>query len=116
MSDKGSVQFSEYTIDPEDSAGGLVLEEDDYLEDEYMYEDELLDPRDPKKKDKATVQVPAKEKRLGGKKAYKEYMDSMKNQKRNLPMNPENLPLKHKIKKMFKNDHRYYGKYVRFIP
>ena len=64
-------------------------------------------------KDGKTVVVPAKEKRLGGKKAYKEYMDSMKNQKRNLPMNPDNLPLKHKIKKIFKNDHRYYGKYVR---
>jgi hypothetical protein len=116
MSDKVSrseVTFEDYTVDMEDPASSLMgLEDEDYLDEEYLYEDELIDPKEKRTKDGKTVVVPAKEKRLGGKKAYKEYMDSMKNQKRNLPMNPDNLPLKHKIKKIFKNDHRYYGKYV----
>ena len=119
MSDKVSrseVTFDDYALDMEEVGAGssmMGLDDDEYLDDEYLYEDELLDPKEKRTKDGKTVAVPAKEKRLGGKKAYKEYMDSMKNQKRNLPMNPENLPLKHKIKKIFKNDHRYYGKYVR---
>lgn len=112
MSDKVSrtseVTFDDYAIEMEDQGG--LIEEEEYLDDEYLYEDELLDPKDKRRGDGKTVVVPAKEKRLGGKKAYKEYMESMKNQKRNLPMNPDNLPLKHKIKKIFKNDHRYYGK------
>lgn len=113
MSEKSSrvVEYDDYVIEVDDEGG--LAEEDDFVDDEsYMYEDELIDPRE-RKKDGRTVVLPAKEKRLGGKKAYKEYMDSMKNQKRNLPINTENLPLKHKIKKIFKNDHRYYGKYVR---
>ena len=120
MSDKISrseVTFDDYTLEVDDP--GDIMDDDDYDDDdEYLYEDELLDPKDKKGKDKdgKTVVVPAKEKRLGGKRAYKEYMESMKNQKRNLPMNPENLPLKHKIKKIFKNDHRYYGKYVTITP
>lgn len=99
-----SVAFDDYVVEMDDT-----LVEDDYIDDEYMYEDEILNPKD-KKKDPKTVQVPAKEKRLGGKKAYKEYMDSMKNQKRQIPPNPEEIPLRHKIKKIFKNDHRYYSK------
>ena len=119
MSDKVSrseVTFDDYALDMEEAGAAssmMGLDEDEYMDDEYLYEDELLDPKEKRTKDGKTVVVPAKEKRLGGKKAYKEYMDSMKNQKRNLPMNPDNLPLKHKIKKIFKNDHRYYGKYVR---
>ena len=108
----------EYTLEMEEaSQGGIVEDEVDYMDDDFMYEDEILDPKERgKKQDKTVVQLPAREKKLGGKKAYKEYMDSMKNQKRNLPMDIENLPLKHKIKKIFKNDHRYYGKYVFTAP
>ena len=112
MSDKSSrvVEYDDYVIEMDDEGG--PADEEEFVDDEsYMYEDEIIDPRE-KKKDGKTVILPAKEKRLGGKKAYKEYMESMKNQKRNLPINTENLPLKHKIKKIFKNDHRYYGKYV----
>ena len=100
-----AVSTADYLVDIEEG----LEEEADYIDDEYMYEDELLDPKD-KKKDAKTIQLPAKEKKLSGKKAYKEYMESMKNQKRQQPINPDNMPLRHKIKRIFKNDHRYYSK------
>lgn len=88
---------------------GEEYDEDEYYDDEYMYEDEIVDPKERKKEGKP-IQLPAKVKTLAGKKAYKEYMESLKNQKRQQPINPDNMPLRHKIKKIFKNDHRYYSK------
>eukprot|EP00116_Pleurobrachia_bachei_P016660 sb/3476922/ len=101
-------------MEEEDGVGpsGMEMEDPDtgYLDDEYLYEDEIMDPKERVKKESKNVPLPAKEKRLGGKKAYKEYMESMKNQKRQQPINPDDMPLKDKIKKIFKNDHRFYGK------
>ena len=45
MSDKrapAEVAFDDYIVDMEEAS---VMDEDEYMDDDYMYEDELLDPK-----------------------------------------------------------------------